>query len=152
MSGYILAIDQGTTGSTCLIIDESGQVRARAYSEFTQHYPRPGWVEHDPDEIWRTPVQYDDIRGRWTLMKDILLRRKREAEFPSIIEIMSRSMVVASRMASKEMLSEQDILVNPPIIPGMQILDWHMGRELSQMAADYITREVIESAGLRDLA
>ena len=105
----------------------------------------------DPDEIWRTPVQYDDIRGRWTLMKDILLRRKREAEFPSIIEIMSRSMVVASRMASKEMLGEQDILVNPPIIPGMQILDWHMGRELSQMAADYITREVIESAGLRDL-
>ncbi|HEY9092165.1 cyclic nucleotide-binding and patatin-like phospholipase domain-containing protein [Parasphingorhabdus sp.] len=106
----------------------------------------------DPDEIWRTPVQYDDIRGRWTLMKDILLRRKREAEFPSIIEIMSRSMVVASRMASREMLGEQDILVNPPIIPGMQILDWHLGRELSQMAADYFTREVIESAGLRDLA
>ncbi len=49
----LLAIDQGTTGSTCLIIDEGGRVRARAYSEFTQHYPRPGWVEHDAEEIWR---------------------------------------------------------------------------------------------------
>ncbi|MHB1167978.1 MAG: glycerol kinase GlpK [Longimicrobiales bacterium] len=49
----VLAIDQGTTGSTGLIIDESGRVRARAYSEFRQHYPRPGWVEHDADEIWR---------------------------------------------------------------------------------------------------
>lgn len=53
----VLAIDQGTTGSTCLIIDEAGHVRARAYSEFQQHYPRPGWVEHDPDEIWRVTAQ-----------------------------------------------------------------------------------------------
>jgi glycerol kinase len=48
----ILAIDQGTTGSTCLILDADGQVRGRAYSEFTQHFPRPGWVEHDAGEIW----------------------------------------------------------------------------------------------------
>ncbi len=105
----------------------------------------------DPDEVWRTDVEYDDIRGRWTLMRDVLLRRKREAEFPSIVEIMSRSMVVASRMASKEMLGEDDILVNPPIIPDMQILDWHLGRELAEMASDYITSQVIESAGLKQL-
>jgi len=48
----ILAIDQGTTGTTCLVIDRDGQVRGRAYSEFTQHFPRPGWVEHDAGEIW----------------------------------------------------------------------------------------------------
>ncbi len=48
----ILAIDQGTTGSTCLVIDADGRVRGRAYSEFTQHFPRPGWVEHDAEEIW----------------------------------------------------------------------------------------------------
>jgi glycerol kinase len=48
----ILAIDQGTTGTTCLVIDAAGQVRGRAYSEFTQHFPRPGWVEHDAEEIW----------------------------------------------------------------------------------------------------
>ena len=50
-SGYILSIDEGTTGTTVLIFDHDGQVRARAYSEFTQHYPKPGWVEHDADEI-----------------------------------------------------------------------------------------------------
>jgi glycerol kinase len=50
-SGYILSIDEGTTGTTALVFDHDGQVRARAYSEFTQHYPRPGWVEHDADEI-----------------------------------------------------------------------------------------------------
>lgn len=48
----ILAIDEGTTGVTCLVIDRDGAVRGRAYSEFTQHFPRPGWVEHDAEEIW----------------------------------------------------------------------------------------------------
>jgi glycerol kinase len=49
----ILAIDQGTTGTTCLIFDAEGQVAGRAYSEFEQHFPRPGWVEHDAGEIWK---------------------------------------------------------------------------------------------------
>ena len=53
---FILSIDQGTTGSTVLIFDHQGSVRARAYSEFTQHFPRPGWVEHDAVEIWRVSV------------------------------------------------------------------------------------------------
>ena len=97
----------------------------------------------DPNEVWRTDALYDDIRGRWSLLRDLVLRRKQAVEFPSIVEIMSRSMVVASRMASKEMLGDQDILVNPPIIPGMQILDWHLGRELADMAADYIGEQVI---------
>ena len=48
----ILAIDQGTTGTTCLVFDGEGQVCGRAYSEFEQFFPRPGWVEHDADEIW----------------------------------------------------------------------------------------------------
>jgi glycerol kinase len=48
----ILAIDQGTTGTTCLAFDREGRVRGRAYSEFRQHFPRPGWVEHDANEIW----------------------------------------------------------------------------------------------------
>jgi glycerol kinase len=49
---YIVAIDQGTTGTTVLIFDRAGAVRGRAYSEFEQHFPRPGWVEHDATEIW----------------------------------------------------------------------------------------------------
>jgi glycerol kinase len=48
----ILAIDQGTTGTTCLVFDREGGITGRAYSEFEQHFPRPGWVEHDAAEIW----------------------------------------------------------------------------------------------------
>ena len=48
----ILAIDQGTTGTTCLVFDAEGRVCGRAYSELQQHFPQPGWVEHDASEIW----------------------------------------------------------------------------------------------------
>jgi glycerol kinase len=48
----ILAIDQGTTGTTCLVFDEQAEPIGRAYREFAQHFPHPGWVEHDPREIW----------------------------------------------------------------------------------------------------
>ncbi len=48
----ILAIDQGTTGTTCLVFDARGRIAGRGYSEFEQHFPRPGWVEHDAAEIW----------------------------------------------------------------------------------------------------
>jgi glycerol kinase len=50
----ILAIDQGTTGTTCLVVDDELNVLGRGYRELTQTFPRPGWVEHDPDEIWAT--------------------------------------------------------------------------------------------------
>ncbi len=52
----VLALDQGTTGSTALVIAADGRVAARAYREFTQHFPAPGWVEHDAEEIWRVTV------------------------------------------------------------------------------------------------
>jgi glycerol kinase len=52
VSDLTLAIDAGTTGITALVVDDTGSVRGRSYSEFTQHYPQPGWVEHDADEIW----------------------------------------------------------------------------------------------------
>ncbi|HEX8959223.1 MAG TPA: glycerol kinase, partial [Solirubrobacterales bacterium] len=50
----ILAIDQGTTGTTCLVFDGEGRIAGRAYAEIEQHFPRPGWVEHDAAEIWET--------------------------------------------------------------------------------------------------
>jgi glycerol kinase len=52
----VLAIDQGTTGSTCLVIGENGRVLGRGYREITQHFPQPGWVEHDADEIYARTV------------------------------------------------------------------------------------------------
>ncbi len=56
MSPYILALDQGTSGSTALVVDADGRVRSHGYAELPQYYPQPGWVEHDPDEIWSTTV------------------------------------------------------------------------------------------------
>lgn len=51
---YILALDQGTTSSRAIIFDKDGQIIKIAQNEFTQYYPKPGWVEHDPMEIWGT--------------------------------------------------------------------------------------------------
>jgi len=48
----VLALDQGTTGSTALLVGDDGTIRGRGYREIAQHYPQPGWVEHDPEEIW----------------------------------------------------------------------------------------------------
>lgn len=53
----VLAIDQGTSGTTVLALGRDGRVRGRAYREITQHFPQPGWVEHDPVEIWRGTLQ-----------------------------------------------------------------------------------------------
>jgi len=49
---HVISIDQGTTGTTVLVLDEQLTVRGRGYREFAQHYPQPGWVEHDADDIW----------------------------------------------------------------------------------------------------
>ena len=51
---YILAIDQGTTGSRAIVYDKKGHQVASAYQEFPQYFPKPGWVEHDPEEIWQS--------------------------------------------------------------------------------------------------
>jgi glycerol kinase len=48
----VLAIDCGTTGVTALVVSEDGRVLSRGYQEFQQHFPQPGWVEHEPEEIW----------------------------------------------------------------------------------------------------
>jgi glycerol kinase len=50
----ILAVDQGTTGTTCLLVDDDLAIRGRGYAELAQHFPRPGWVEHDPEQIWES--------------------------------------------------------------------------------------------------
>ncbi len=54
MEEYILALDQGTTSSRAIVFDHKGQIRSVAQKEFTQIFPQPGWVEHDPNEIWST--------------------------------------------------------------------------------------------------
>ena len=54
---YILAFDQGTTSSRAILFDKRGTIVAMAQKEFEQIYSKPGWVEHDPNEIWSTQVE-----------------------------------------------------------------------------------------------
>lgn len=54
MTHYVVAIDQGTTGTKAVVLDRQLRIRGMASQEFTQYYPKPGWVEHEPEEIWQT--------------------------------------------------------------------------------------------------
>ncbi len=56
MKQYIMALDQGTTSSRCILFDKEGKIHSLAKKEFTQYYPRAGWVEHDPHEIWSSQM------------------------------------------------------------------------------------------------
>ena len=57
MPTYVAAIDQGTTSTRCIVFDRQGQIVSQAQKEHEQIYPRPGWVEHDPEEIWRNTLE-----------------------------------------------------------------------------------------------
>ena len=57
MSKYIISLDQGTTSSRCIIFDYYGKIVAKAQKEITQIFPKPGWVEHDPMEIYKTQLE-----------------------------------------------------------------------------------------------
>ena len=56
MQKYIMALDQGTTSSRCILFDKEGAICSMAQKEFTQIYPQPGWVEHNPREIWSSQM------------------------------------------------------------------------------------------------
>src|ERR1700722_17113976 len=68
LSQCILAIDQGTTGTTVLVIDANGRIRGRPYGLVRQYYPQPGWVEHDAEQIYRSVVKL----GREAIAKEPL--------------------------------------------------------------------------------
>ena len=53
MSKYVMALDSGTTSNRCILFDKAGNMISVAQKEFTQHFPQPGWVEHDASEIWQ---------------------------------------------------------------------------------------------------
>ena len=83
MDKYVLAMDQGTTSSKALVIDRNGEIMGRASHEFRQIYPRPGWVEHDPMEIWETQKRacrdaIEDASVRATDIEAIGITNQRE--------------------------------------------------------------------------
>ena len=57
MSQYMMALDSGTTSCRCILFDHEGNVCAMAQKELTQYYPKPGWVEHDAEEIWAVQLE-----------------------------------------------------------------------------------------------
>lgn len=56
MAKYIMALDAGTTSNRCILFDHQGNIKSVAQKEFTQIFPKPGWVEHDANEIWSTQL------------------------------------------------------------------------------------------------
>ena len=57
MAKYVMALDAGTTSNRCILFNEKGEMCSVALKEFTQYFPKPGWVEHDADEIWSTQLE-----------------------------------------------------------------------------------------------
>ncbi len=76
---HLLALDQGTTSSRAIVFDGSGSAQEIAQREFTQHFPRPGWVEHDPAEIWDSQLATArDVLGRGAAVEAIGITNQRE--------------------------------------------------------------------------
>lgn len=104
-SGAVLALDQGTTGSAALVISARGEVVARAYSEFTQHFPRPGWVEHDPEEIWTVTarVAREALAAAGTDIAAVGITNQRETVVvwdPETLQPLGRAIVWQDRRTS----------------------------------------------------
>jgi len=73
MAKLVLAIDQGTTSSRAICFDENHHIAGLGQHEFTQYYPKSGWVEHDPEEIWQTVLDtcQEAVRNAHAIMADI---------------------------------------------------------------------------------
>jgi NTE family protein len=97
---------------------------------------------------WRVGATYADVRSPGRLLRDLVLRRTPTERFPSLIEIMSRSMVVASEGSVEGALAQADALLIPPIPEDMQILDWHRGREVAETARAFTANAIASRADL----
>ena len=65
MNGIVIAIDAGTTGIRSAAVNQAGEIVSFSYREFTQHFPQPGWVEHDAEEIWQvTQTTMRELAGQ----------------------------------------------------------------------------------------
>jgi len=142
----ILAIDQGTTGTTCIVFDPEGREAGRAYSEFEQYFPQPGWVEHDAEEIWQTvrrvggeALKAAGIRGEELAAIGITNQRETVVAWdPSTGEPLHRAIVWQDRRTSarcdelraeagvKEMVREKTGLVVDPYFSATKI-EWLLG-------------------------
>jgi glycerol kinase len=138
----ILAIDQGTTGTTCLVVDGGLRPVGRGYCELEQHFPQPGWVEHDPDEIWASvessaaaalaeagvPVQELSAIGI-TNQRETTLVWERRSGRPVHRAIVWQDRRTAARCAQlpADLIRERTGLVPDPYFSATK-LEWILGR------------------------
>ncbi|HKV49769.1 MAG TPA: glycerol kinase GlpK [Gemmatimonadaceae bacterium] len=139
---HVLAIDQGTTGSTCLVIDDTGRVVGRGYREIPQHFPQPGWVEHDPRDLVRCTLDAArDAMRQAAVTPDVIgITNQRETVVMwdrATGEPVGRAIVwqdrrTASRCAElsreADAIAERTGLVIDPYFSATK-LEWMLGRE-----------------------
>ena len=129
MAELILAVDQGTTGTTVLVVQPDGTILGRGYREHPQHFPQPGWVEHDPEAIWRTVLE-------------------------STTEAMAAAGVVARDLAAVGITNQRETIVAWDATTGRAIgptivwQDRRTARRCEQLRAEGHATRVRELAGL----
>ena len=145
MAELVLAIDQGTTGTTVLVIDARGRVKTRAYRESRQFYPQPGWVEHDPEELYRSVVAASKkallaARARASDVRAIGLANQRETfvvwerksgrpVHRAIVWQCRRSAAICEELREREAeVTERTGLIIDPYFSGTK-LKWLLDRE-----------------------
>ncbi len=137
----ILAIDQGTSGTTCIVFDEDGRPAGHAYRELTQHFPRPGWVEHDAGEIWDVTraVARDalDRAGNPALAGAHLARAALESMAYQTVDAV-RAMERASGVALDELRADGGAVVN----------GWLMKFQADVLGVPVVVPEVSETTAL----
>jgi glycerol kinase len=156
----VLAIDEGTTGTTCLVIADNGQIMGRGYREITQYFPEPGWVEHDADEIFartidaaREAIAMSGLKPEAigiTNQRETCLLWDRVTGAPFGRAIVWQDRRTAARCAAlapqKEQLYAATGLVNDPYFSGSKI-EWLLGHRLgtSNVGIDRIAAGTIDS-------
>ncbi|HEV2592004.1 MAG TPA: glycerol kinase GlpK [Gaiellaceae bacterium] len=135
----ILAIDQGTTGTLCLLVDDELRVHARGYADLPQHFPRAGWVEHDPEEIWASVLAaaegmtFDTVaitnQRETTIVWD---RRTGEAVAPAIVW-QDRRTAERCRQLDAELIRVKTGLVPDPYFSATK-LEWLLREHSGDLA------------------
>ncbi|HEV2755914.1 MAG TPA: glycerol kinase GlpK [Actinomycetota bacterium] len=144
MSGLVLSVDEGTTGISVLVFDPDASVRGRAYGELSQYYPHPGWVEHDPSEIWSLTASLadaalDDAGAAPSDLAGIGITNQRETAVlweratgrpvaPAIVWQCRRSAAICERLRSEgleEELGRRTGLVLDPYFSASKIV-WYL--------------------------
>jgi glycerol kinase len=129
MKRYILALDQGTTSSRAILFDHQGRIAASAAQEFAQHYPHPGWVEHDPHDIWRSQL---------AVARKVLLDHQVDAHQVLAIGIANQ----------RETTVIWDRVTGQPIAPAIVWQDRRTAEFCDQLRADGKARLIAECTGL----